>query len=736
MRTKSMVMVFIVLAVVCVRSSGVAVAAEKEPQSAYAESKRIISRYKTVFTGPPRGTPSKVSVDAPLLGNGDVGVCISGPPEKQTFWLAKNDFWRLRSTYRQGWPAPLGVVEVSVPKLRGGSYHIEQDLYSAVTRSVFEKDASKVVMTSFVSASANVLIVELALEGEPVKANVQLRVNTGSRSESSSGIDNGVPWGRRSFAKDVDIPTSCACAMRLFPSDKPEFTLEPGRPVTFAVGLKSSFETENDLADVKQMVSKLDLGVLNRAHQEWWRNFWAKSYVEINDPVVEKQYYLSLYVMGSCSRNPEFPPGIFGTWVTQDSCSWAGDYHLNYNHMAPFYALYSCNRIEQADPHDTPLLDFIEKGQAYAKEELNCRGVYYPVGIGPKGIETSRDGTYDNRGDSSPGLFCGQKSNASYCLVNIATRWYYTYDRGYAEELYPFAREVATFWEDYLTWDDSSKRYVIENGAAHENTFGDVNPIVTLALVRTTMELVIDMSIALGIDQDRHEKWLHILNNMSAFPTQEHKGREVFRYTEKGTAWWRSNTVGIQHIYPAGQIHLDSKPELIRLANSTIEAMGRWLDRNGSNSFFPAAVRVGYDPNVILQQLDKYCKNARPNGFQKNNPHGIENCSTVPNTVNEMLCMSHGGVLRLFPVWPREKDARFTNIRAWGAFLVSSEIKDGQVQYVRIESERGRVYTVQNPWPGRRVAVFRNGVKTETVSGTRFALATQVLEEIKLLPQQ
>ncbi len=78
-------------------------------------------------------------------------------------------------------------------------------------------------------------------------------------------------------------------------------------------------------------------------------------------------------------------------------------------------------------------------------------------------------------------------------------------------------------------------------------------------------------------------------------------------------------------------------------------------------------------------------------------PHGIENCSTVPNTINEMLCMSHKGILRLFSVWPKEKDARFANFRAWGAFLVASSLKSGNVEYVSIFSEKGKDCTLINP---------------------------------------
>jgi len=58
----------------------------------------------------------------------------------------------------------------------------------------------------------------------------------------------------------------------------------------------------------------------------------------------------------------------------------------------------------------------------------------------------------------------------------------------------------------------------------------------------------------------------------------------------------------------------------------------------------------------------------------------------------------HKGVLRVFPVWPKDKDAAFTDIRCWDAFLVSGELKDGRVTHVNILSEQGRDLTLVNPW--------------------------------------
>ena len=52
---------------------------------------------------------------------------------------------------------------------------------------------------------------------------------------------------------------------------------------------------------------------------------------------------------------------------------------------------------------------------------------------------------------------------------------------------------------------------------------------------------------------------------------------------------------------------------------------------------------------------------------------GIESCGGIISAVDEMLMQSHEGVIRVFPVWPKEMPARFGNLRAYGAFLVSGE---------------------------------------------------------------
>jgi len=146
-------------------------------------------------------------------------------------------------------------------------------------------------------------------------------------------------------------------------------------------------------------------------------------------------------------------------------------------------------------------------------------------------------------------------------------------------------------------------------------------------------------------------------------------------------------------------------------------------------------VRLGWDPFCILREMKTMIGSiGLANGFIRDNPHGIENCSIVPATINEMLCTAHQRVLRVFNVWPREADASFRDLRVPGAFLVSGALRDGEIAPLDIRSEQGQPCTVENPWPTRQVQVWRDGRTAEKVTGERFDLLTRPREQLRLEP--
>ena len=761
-----------------------------------------ISQYQNSTDQPPAwGHYKKWSTDALLMGNGDMGLAVGGDAQALRFWINKNDFWRLQNQHLGCQPKLFGWIDIKSPALQGASYHIEQPLYNPVTHGTFSKDGTTLEFRARVMATTNIGWIELTATGKPLDLEISTQLTDQelilpqlgvTASHRSSGAVGDTFWLQRHYDDHVDVVSGMAAAVRIFddhgnklnpwtplPVNIPEpstrepqkigkidwtkafepmpalgasqkITVTPGHPVTLVIAVDSVFSNKDYRTAAVSLTRDTTLQRLASLHQEhaaWWAAYWNKSWVSIPQKALEKDYYASLYVLGSAYRLRGFPPGLFGIWVLSEGPEWNGDYHLNYNHNAPTYGLFSANRIEQADVATGPYLDFLPRARRYAKELCDVGGILFPVGIGPQGIDATYntaavDGRYGSARRSTKNVLVhGQKSNASESLTPVDMRFRSTWDPEYAKIYYPFVADAAAFWADYLKFENG--RYVLYDHAVHEGSGPNVNGTAALGLIRMTFKLALDMGGLLGVDGPLKEKRQHILDHLSEYPTwnipdmgnQKHHGEKVFRLAEEGKDWNGNNTLGIQHIFPAGQIGLESPPELIELSRTMIRVMHSWDDFNGTNSFYPAAVRVGYDPAEILQHLETWAKQKSANGMKHGkNAHGVESCTPSIATINMMLCTGHQDVVRVFHGWPKDLDAAFENLRAEGAFLVSSRLRGGKVEYVEITSERGRKCTVENPWPAHQVTVTRADGRSETTTGARFTLDTKSGEKLRLIP--
>lgn len=230
-------------------------------------AKQIISKHKIVFNKPPQKIPASHSVDAPLLGNGRTGVAISGEPQKQVYYIARNDFWRLKSGLNESFPAVLGKLVVEIPELKEASYLIEQQLFDAKTYSRFSKEKSTVGIKSYVSAVRDWMVLEIDLKGDgELVGTVDLElpgdlefVNNPPAdvifpSEADKGNKDGIFYISRGFSKNVDIPTKAACAFSILDKESNNFLLKQGEPVIVVVGFSSNFKSLDCQLTAQQMV--------------------------------------------------------------------------------------------------------------------------------------------------------------------------------------------------------------------------------------------------------------------------------------------------------------------------------------------------------------------------------------------------------------------------------------------------------------------------------------------------
>jgi len=109
------------------------------------------------------------------------------------------------------------------------------------------------------------------------------------------------------------------------------------------------------------------LARLRQQHDQWWSDFWSKSFVQIPDQNIQDTWYASLYLLACCSTSNAPAPGLWGSFCTSPSPAWSGDYTLDYNYEATFWGALACNHPELADNYDRPLLEQMPRGRSTAE---------------------------------------------------------------------------------------------------------------------------------------------------------------------------------------------------------------------------------------------------------------------------------------------------------------------------------------------------------------------------------
>ena len=723
-----------------------------------SESTSRIDRYKAVFDERPTGTPTNKTVDAPVTGNGDIGVTMCSSSDKVRFYIGKNDFWKAYDEYPRNGIALPGWFDITSREIREGEYYAEQLPGSACIKASFVTDDNTLSLKAWVAETGNRVVIDVTTFSETT-LDFGLYACEANGSKNSTGVTDGKSWAVRKFEGDEHLVWPSGIAMALNRKNG-KVTLKPGRCI-FVVSLFTNFESGDYKAEALSNVSGLteeSVDGLWDAHLAWWDGFWNLSSVTIGDDYLEKYYYLSQYLFACSSREGKFSPGLWGPFITVDDTAWAGDYHLNYNYQSPYWGSYSSNHLCLVDNYDQPILDFMEEGRRLAGELLGCRGLYYPVGIGPVGLPTSvwpkdpdmmekRYGTRDNTHDAGM-MFWGQKSNASMSAINVMMRFYGTWDKAYAEKMYPFIKACAEFWEDWLVWEDG--RYVDRNDAfwevpSWEGKEYDTNPACGLGLIRLVLKGAEDMSAFLGVDRQNRRKWAHMLDNLSAIPVGEaDDGRKTMLCSESNPGSGKGLNRVIMHglVIPPGVCGPHLTPEINEIMLSD---MALWDEKhakdqdwgsslsNGVETVYACAARLGYPADEIIARLkERIAMQTYPNGYIEAWGGGVETLAAVPFTINEMLLQSFEGTVRVFPDWTGA-DASFETLRADGAFLVSSSMKDGIVSGVEILSEQGRILMFENPWPGEKVLVSRNGRKARTYSGPVLKIRTRAGQKLEIV---
>lgn len=689
-------------------------------------------KHIAVITKKPELSGRQSIPDGAITGNGDLAVILGNSPCGARIYLSKIDLWYGIEGEKSGGLKPLGYVDIAVNKELYNNYYVEQDMDSGEIRCRFRRGALECAFTVYVSKTENSVVI--AQTGN-MDIYPDFKVFEGETDGRKGSFEkDGIAGIFRSFDDEkCSYETHCFAAMK---------KITKGLYYIFAA---TNHDVENPMDAVAEKVRSADkeyIDLLKAAHEKSWAEFWSRSSFELSDKELELGWYASQYFLAVCTGNKRFAPGLYANFITVERPSWQSDHHLNYNYQAPFYHACSSNHIEFTDCYASPLEEFEQKGREFAKR-MGCSGVIYPVAIAPKGIctELDRENKY-----CFERLFLGQKNNQIHPADILVFRWRAEKDIDYAREhAYPYIKACLEFFEDYGEWENG--RFSVCRDAAHEvpiykedftpqkyrKYLNDKNNTVTLGMLRLCLGAAIEMAQALDTDEDKRKQWRNMLENLAPFKTYYRLGRKVYRYTEKGQSWNETGDVGLQHVFPGGCVGLSSPQSELKIARATFKQKQKCFDDdNAVSSYFPMAARLGFSPETITRKLRELNKKRRlPNLLYLYGGGCLEYCTVMASTLNEMALQSHQGVVRIFPDWDKGIDCEFTNLRADGAFLVSSSISGGKVGKTTIVSEKGGTLSVIMPLRG--FSYIHNN-KKQYAAGSSFTL--EVLKGDTVLIEQ
>jgi hypothetical protein len=635
--------------------------------------------------------------------------------------LAENRFSKLECV-GPGDTKPLDLGRIDLP---GEAVSSTLDLHRAAAQVKYPADRGDRLVAR-VLAGRNVLLIDSPVPGRirPVPAPYLPAAKTGH-------TDN-VNWILQDLPGDGDWPGMQFAVAEAWAAWSPHK----------AVAVVTSLEAKDCRAaacELARSTLAADQAALVREHEKIWESFWSTSGVALDDAELTRIWYRNLYFLRCVSKPGVEAVGLYAGLV-DDNPNWHGSHTLNYNSEQTFWPAYITNHVDLAEPYERMISRYLPRARWYARETYNCGGAHFPHNVfAHETLDPAACRTRNHRMHAfSP--YAQSLCVSGWAVQNLWLHWKYQPDREYLEKTaYPAVRDVAVFYADFMDQcpaDAAGKVSLGPTFCPEHRGLGERDCTADLAFFRFTFRAAIEGAAVLGRDAELAGRLRRELDRLPDYPLY---GKPDPIVTDvRGAAPIDYNiAVPVLPVFPANQVTWFSGDEQKQLFRRTIEKV-QWNGYNSSIIMSVARARLGL-PDTWSWVKREMQRRGRPNGTitlaaGDRCGHFTEQFAAA-GAVSELLLQSVGDVLRVFPAWPREKAARFENLRAQGGFLVSAEQDRGQIAHVGVVSTVGGKLRLLSPWPAVRVEADQKTIARLQPDGKGIVeIETRAGEKVVLRP--
>lgn len=477
-----------------------------------------------------------------------------------------------------------------------------------------------------------------------------------------------------------------------------------------------------------------------QAHLEYWDKYWAQSSITLPDSVLQKQYQNEMYKFGSTTREHSYPISLQAVWTADNGKlpPWKGDYHHDLNTQLSYWPAYTGNHLTEGMGYLNTLWDQRDAYKRYTRRYFGTEGMNIP-------------GVCTLTGEPMGGWiqYSMSQTVAAWLAQHFYLQWKYSADRTFLKErAYPFIKDVAIYLEQIseVTPEGVRKLEFSSSPEIFDNSlqawFSDMTNY-DLAMMHFLFKAASELAHELNL-ADEAGHWASLEAQLPDYDIDE-EGCLTFAkgYPYKESHRHFSHAMAI---HPLGLIDWsdgEKSQHIIRATLKRLDEVGPDYWTGYSYSWLANMKARAFDGEGAAQALKTFAecfclKNTfHANGDQTQSgksrftyrPFTLEGNFAFAAGIQEMLLQSHTGVIRIFPAIPKEwKDVSFESLRAMGAFLVSARMEGGEINRVRIYSEKGGMLKIARP------GTLKPN-KNYTLSGTDILnIDTQAGEWIELNP--
>lgn len=446
------------------------------------------------------------------------------------------------------------------------------------------------------------------------------------------------------------------------------------------------------------------------SHEEWWSIFWGKSDLTVPDPIILKQWYLEQYKFGALARTWAPPISLQGVWTADNGKlpPWKGDFHHDLNTQLSYWPAYSGNHTDLAKGFTNWLEKHKAEFKRYTKSYFGTDGLNVP------GVTTLSGQPMGGWIQYSFG-----PTVSAWLGHHFYMQYRYTMDKKFLEEsAYPWISQVALHFEQLAVEGDRGelKLPISSSPEIHDNSrsawFANTTNF-DLSQIRWTFIKAKELALDLGKTEEA-SRWQANLDRWPELTVDDERGLMVAPGEQfKESHRHFSHLLGF---HPLGVVDYSQGEESKRVIDNTLrnlEELGSDYYTGYSFSWLANLYARAFDGEKAAESLKTFAtcfclkSSFHCNGDQSGTgrskftyrPFTLEGNFAYASGLQEMLIQSHTGVVRIFPATPDSwRDISFSQLRTEGAFLISAEMRDGEVISVTVKSEAGGVINIFDPF--------------------------------------